>query len=98
MSLSVPRLQHIFAAGILAIVTSAVLPADDWPAWRGPMGNGISTESVAPMKWSASENIAWRTAIPGHGRSSPIVTGDRVFVTTGDLQFSSCRWRQNLHV
>ena len=83
MSRSVQCLPHIFAAGILTIFTLAASPADDWPAWRGPNGNGISTESVAPMKWSASENIAWRIEIPGRGRSSPIVTGDRVFVTTG---------------
>jgi outer membrane protein assembly factor BamB len=83
MSQSVQCLQHIFAVGILAIFQLAASHADDWPAWRGPKGNGISTESVAPMMWSATENIAWRTEIPGHGRSSPIVTGDRVFVTTG---------------
>lgn len=59
------------------------LNAADWPSWRGPNGNGISAETDAPMKWSSSENIAWRTLLPGKGRSSPIVSGSRVFVTTG---------------
>ncbi|MFM8478299.1 MAG: PQQ-binding-like beta-propeller repeat protein [Planctomycetaceae bacterium] len=59
------------------------LAADDWPAWRGPRGDGISLEQTAPLEWSVDRGIAWKTAIPGIGRSSPIVAGDRVFVTTG---------------
>jgi len=77
------HIQTLLAAGALAFLNFNTTSADDWPAWRGPKGNGISTETAAPMKWSASENIAWRTEIPGRGRSSPIVTGDRIFVTTG---------------
>jgi outer membrane protein assembly factor BamB len=56
--------------------------AADWPGWRGPHGDGTSGEKNIPIKWSASDNIAWKTAIPGKGHSSPIVSGDRVFVTT----------------
>ena len=77
------HIKALLAAGALALLNLNTASADDWPAWRGPKGNGISMESEAPMKWSASENIAWRTEIPGRGRSSPIVSGDRVFVTTG---------------
>ena len=58
--------------------------ADDWPGWRGPRGDGISLETSAPLTWSAKENIGWRTPLPGSGLSSPIVLGDRVFVTAGD--------------
>ena len=70
---------------VSVLVVSSIIPAsgDDWPAWRGPRGDGISLETNAPLKWSATENIAWHTEIPGNGRSSPIVFGDRVFVTTG---------------
>jgi outer membrane protein assembly factor BamB len=50
--------------------------------WRGPLGDGRSLENTVPVKWSATENIAWKTRIPGKGHSSPIVWGDRVFVTT----------------
>ncbi len=70
---------------VSAFAITSITPAagDNWPAWRGPRGDGISLETNAPLKWSATENIAWRTEIPGNGRSSPIVFGDRVFVTTG---------------
>ncbi len=77
------RLATATLSGLFLLFQSSVLSADDWPAWRGPLGNGVSAETDAPMKWSASENIAWKTAIPGKGRSSPIVSGGRVFVTTG---------------
>ena len=53
----------------------------DWPRFRGLGGNGISTETGLPTKWSASENLVWKRALPGFGASSPIVVGDRVYVT-----------------
>jgi len=58
------------------------LTADNWPQWRGPGGNGISAEKNFPVEWSPEKNVVWKTAIPGRGRSSPIVWGDRVFLTT----------------
>jgi outer membrane protein assembly factor BamB len=61
---------------------SGVLAAEaNWPQFRGPGARGVSTNTSAPERWSASENIAWRADIPGRGWSSPIVWGDRVFVT-----------------
>jgi outer membrane protein assembly factor BamB len=56
--------------------------ADQWPMWRGPRLDGHSDEKNLPVKWSATENVAWKTPIPGRGHSSPIVWGDRVFLTT----------------
>lgn len=76
------QLALILATIIAAIAVSA--HADDWPGWRGPRGDGISLEAAAPLSWSATENIGWRTPLPGTGLSSPIVVGDRVFVTAGD--------------
>ena len=58
------------------------LAADNWPQWRGPGGNGISAEKNLPVEWSAEKNVVWKTAIPGRGRSSPVIWGDRVFLTT----------------
>jgi outer membrane protein assembly factor BamB len=55
--------------------------ADNWPAWRGPGGTGHSKERDLPVSWSADENIRWKTPLPGPGNSSPIVWGDRIFVT-----------------
>lgn len=54
----------------------------NWPQWRGGGGNGISSETGLPGEWSETKNIRWKTAIPGRGHSSPIVWGNRVFLTT----------------
>jgi outer membrane protein assembly factor BamB len=56
--------------------------AEEWPGWRGPRGDGTSAESGIPQTWGPTENVRWKTAIPGIGHSSPIVWGDRVFVTS----------------
>lgn len=55
--------------------------ASDWPQFRGPGGNATSDEAKTPLKWSATENIAWKQTLPGRGASSPIVWGDRIFLT-----------------
>ena len=56
--------------------------AENWPGWRGPDGNAVSTEKNLPIRWGATENVKWKTAIPGEGASSPIIWDDRVFVTS----------------
>jgi outer membrane protein assembly factor BamB len=53
----------------------------DWPQFRGPNGRAISTSTGLPLTWSENENVVWKTALPGPGASSPIVMGDRIFVT-----------------
>jgi outer membrane protein assembly factor BamB len=53
----------------------------DWAGFRGPNAGGLSDERGLPVKWSAAENVVWKTKLPGPGASSPIVWGDRVFVT-----------------
>ncbi|MFK7777389.1 MAG: PQQ-binding-like beta-propeller repeat protein [Gimesia sp.] len=63
---------------------STTLLAEDWPAFRGPRGNGISLEKKVPLKWSPTENIIWKTALPASGNSSPIVSNGRVFVTCAE--------------
>ena len=66
----------------IALLAAALpLLAENWPGFRGPAGQGVSVETSVPVKWSDGENIAWKTAIPGLGWSSPIVWGSRVFVT-----------------
>lgn len=67
---------------VVVFIVTASLRAGDWPSWRGPRGDGTSDETDVPLKWSASENVLWKTPIPGKGHSSPVVAGDRVFVTT----------------
>ncbi len=56
--------------------------ADNWPQFRGPTGDGIATAKNVPLKWSETENIRWKTAPPGRGRSSPVILGDRIYLTT----------------
>jgi outer membrane protein assembly factor BamB len=57
--------------------------ATDWPWWRGPMRNGIAVGS-APTKFSDSDRVLWKTPVPGRGHSSPIVVGQKIFLTTAD--------------
>ena len=67
-------------AGVLYGTLSPVLAAD-WPQFRGPGGLGVSEETGLPAKWDSSAGQVWKTPLPGAGSSSPIVIGDRVFLT-----------------
>ena len=66
----------------LSCSVSVIVSAEDGPQWRGPAGTGVSTEKNLPVRWSATENVAWRADLGGVGVSSPIVLGTRVFVTS----------------
>jgi outer membrane protein assembly factor BamB len=66
----------------VALLCVAPIVAEDWPQWRGPSGHGISTEGGLPTSWTAQEGLAWKVPLAGIGASSPIVVGDRVFVTS----------------
>jgi outer membrane protein assembly factor BamB len=72
--------MRLIAAVLLAIPLP--LTAADWPQWRGPGSQGISTETGLPARWGAQENVAWKASLAGFGASSPIVTGDVVIVTS----------------
>jgi hypothetical protein len=63
------------------VIPSTVLDAEDWPHWRGPTASGVSPSGAA-VKWSDTENVAWKARIRGLGVSSPIVSRDLVFVTS----------------
>ena len=65
----------------LLILSSSFVRAEDWPRFRGPQGNGVSTDTEAPLTWSDKDNLKWKIALPGPGSSSPIVSGNRVFLT-----------------
>jgi outer membrane protein assembly factor BamB len=58
------------------------LAARNWPQWRGPAGQGVSSQTELPTKWSMTDNLAWRASLAGLGTSSPIVWGDRVIATS----------------
>src|SRR5688572_6954281 len=70
-------------AGVLlgALLLPAVAFSENWPEWRGPRRDGTTTEKSLPVKWSATENVKWKAALPGPGNSTPIVWENKVFVT-----------------
>ncbi len=88
------KLMHFVFIAILSTVTLLaqqsgvqIVPVEGeaakyWSRWRGPSGQGVVVGSGYPDRWSATENVLWRTPVPGRGNSSPIVWGDRIFVTT----------------
>ena len=67
---------------LLLLVSTSLVSAADWPQWRGPDGQGHSTAKGLPLTWSETENVAWRTAIPGRAWSSPVVDGQQIWLTT----------------
>jgi len=70
---------------LLALVvtnSAGAFAGPGWPQWRGPSGQGVSEEKNLPNTWNSGSNIKWKTAIPGRGHSSPIVWGNRIFLTT----------------
>jgi outer membrane protein assembly factor BamB len=74
---------------LLLALTLAPSPAPaeaNWPQWRGPTNNGISPEKGLPTKWSEKEGVAWKIDLPGEGYSTPIVWGDRIFLTSRDTR------------
>jgi outer membrane protein assembly factor BamB len=66
---------------LLASLSSLAAPHDDWTGWRGPRGDG-TTADAPPVEWSEEENVRWKVALTGSGLSTPIVSGERVFLTT----------------
>ena len=71
--------------GLLAVVPAQAQGQrreDHWPMWRGPLGAGAAPHADPPIEWNEDTNIRWKTALPGLGHSSPVVWGDRIFLTT----------------
>jgi outer membrane protein assembly factor BamB len=58
--------------------------AENWPQWRGPSANGISTETNLPVTWTTTENIAWKLPLPAWSGSTPVVWGDRIFLNVAE--------------
>jgi outer membrane protein assembly factor BamB len=75
----------IFLLFILALISF------DWPQFRGPTGQGVSDERNLPLTWSETTNVRWKVAIPGRGWSSPVIQGDRIWLTTATEEGRSLR-------
>jgi outer membrane protein assembly factor BamB len=69
---------------IVLVVCGQSARADNWPQWRGPTNNGVSRETNIPAEWSADKNIDWKLKLPGSSGATPIVWGERIFLTSAD--------------
>ena len=65
----------------IVVVTFVTGVIADWPQWRGPRGTGAADDANPPVNWSPTENIQWKTEIPGRGHSTPIISGNTLFLT-----------------
>lgn len=76
------RLNNLMCAMFVVSCAAAVsLAADNWPQWRGPSANGHSQEAHLPVEWTAAD-VDWKTDLPGEGQSSPVIWGERIFLTS----------------
>ena len=75
------RLRGLILA--LCVTTTTIpLTADDWREFRGPTGQGHAPDTNPPIEWSETENIAWKSEVPGRGWSSPVIADGRLWITT----------------
>lgn len=75
------KIQPLLAVLVAFVFNQASAADANWPRFRGAEGDGIAKEAEVPLTWSDTENLAWKVALPGPGSSSPIIWGDRVFLT-----------------
>ncbi len=66
----------------LSVCLAGTALAEQWPGWRGPRGDGTSSETSLPVHWNPGENVRWKVPVPGAGHSSPVIWGDRIFLTS----------------
>jgi len=76
---------------VIFVLLILLIAVPDWPQFRGPTGQGVSDERNLPVTWSETKNIRWKTAIPGRGWSSPVIQGDRIWLTTATEEGRSLR-------
>lgn len=82
MPVPVRHFVTVFAIGISLFAVQT--HAENWPGWRGPQRSGVTTDSGAPVTWSPTENVLWKSPVPGTGISNPVVWEDRVFITASE--------------
>ncbi len=75
-------LMVTFIFSALAVAKTKTGPSTTWSGWRGADGQGVSQDTNFPTEWSETKNVQWKSAIPGAGHSSPIVWGNRIFLTS----------------
>jgi outer membrane protein assembly factor BamB len=89
--LSMQATIQIVSCLAISVAACNSASAENWARFRGPNGQGISSEMDLPVEWNEGDNVAWKTSIPGNGWSSPIVYDQHVFLTTATEEGTSCR-------
>ena len=72
----------------MTVFSLVVVRADNWPQWRGPQLNGVSSETNLPVNWTADDNIAWKLPLPEWSGATPIVWGDYIFLNVAQGRFA----------
>ncbi len=78
----IPKLPGLILGGALLAQAGAAATPPAWSQFRGPGGQGLCPDAALPVTWSADKNVRWKTPLPGPGGSSPVVFGDRIFLTS----------------
>ena len=78
---AIPIASLLIAALFSSAHTHAAEKPANWPQWRGPLATGVAPDADPPTEWSEKKNVRWKVALPGKGHSTPVVWGDRIFVT-----------------
>ena len=76
-------MRKLALLGIVLGGLAGMSRAENWPQWRGPDGNGVAKAGDYPVKFSPTENVLWKVALPGRGSSTPIVWADNIVLTCG---------------
>ncbi len=87
ISIGFALVAHFCLFPLSSIHGSDLIPKSlqfDWPTWRGPTGDNVAPCQQAPLHWGKTNNVVWKTPVPGRGHSSPVVVGDHIFLTTAD--------------
>ena len=77
-------LRHTLIVLLALIVNLARVDANNWPQWRGPFLNGVSNETGLPVRWSGTENIAWKLEMPSWSGSTPVIWDDHIFLNVAE--------------
>lgn len=83
-------MKWFVVAVVAGWIAGGVVRAENWPGFRGPTGQGESAEKGLPVTWDRTKNVRWKTAVQGRGWSSPVVWGDRVFLTATSEDGTAC--------
>ena len=77
-------MRRVIAVACIVLAAQAVCLGENWPHWRGPTMNGVANERGVPVRWSATDNITWKLALPDFSGSTPIIWNDRIFLNVAD--------------